>query len=124
MWGRRKPVVKYVERVVTRPVDTTENAALKDRTEDFLKRAEDEYARLYKEFHENMDNAEKGTFDNRYDRASMSGKMMVISDAMSIIKGTDSVVEGYRLDKMAANRINETFPITSILASTHPIYVR
>lgn len=127
MFGRKKKVeVRYVDRIVYRDAKTSEDAKLRIRVEAFIKKAESEYARLSHEVSENRKAAEAGGYlDNRETEvraARQLGQMTVITQALTLIKGTDSLVEGFQQEKKADARRNEVFPMTSFLASQHPLY--
>lgn len=106
-------------------VSTPEDVTIRNRMEEFIERAESEYARLSKEIDDLMD-AERVyghvSTGNKEKRAQLHGQMTAIHHSIAIIKGTDSIVEGFRLDKMAQSRVNDRFPLNSFLSQSSLMY--
>lgn len=126
MFGfNRKPkvVVQQSVRNVVRYESTPEDVARKERVEDYIKRATDEYARLCQELQEDRIRFQNGgpRIKDLVDRKL--GKLQVLSESLAILKGTDHIIEVFQLDKQAEKRLGERFPVTSILSSSSPIFV-
>lgn len=113
---KRKAVEpKVIYRDVVRYESTQEDRELRARTEDLIDRAETEYARLTQVAHEGLDRRDAGLAYDAYRVTQANHQAMVIADMLSVIKGTDRIIEGYKLEKMAYSRINEEFAMNSHL---------
>jgi hypothetical protein len=120
---KKRTVVKYVDRTVTRYETSTEDAAMRKRVESFIERAENEYVRLVRSLDDDRERVANGGYIARDLTDRKLGKLDVIAQSLALIKGTSSIVETFQLDKKASERRNDRFPVTSLLAQSSPIYV-
>lgn len=123
----RKPqvAIQEVDRIRTVTVRTAEDEALTTRVGSYISRAETEYARLSQEVGHILDRRDVGkeTLTDRETASRLIGMMTALHSSLSLIKGTDSISEGFRLDQIAFGRRFDRFPVTSVLSNSSPIYV-
>lgn len=125
MFGFRKNSQASAPQVIYRDVvryqSTPEDAALKARHEQLIVLAETEYARLTQIAHQGLERRDAGLPYSDYEVTKANTQVTVIADMLSILKGTDRIIEGVQLEKKAYSRINEEFALNSHL-SKNPQY--
>lgn len=115
----RKAKTTADNQTVFATVSSAEDVTLRIRRDDFIKRGEDEYARLYHMTQELVGSRISGGFSvNRNETLSrINGQMETIQHSLAIIKGVSPAQEGYDLERKAQERAEEKFPSSSFIAS-------
>lgn len=115
----RKAKTAAESRTVFAEVSSAEDVTLRIRTDDFIKRGEDEYARLYHLTQKLLSSRAGGVFalSRNEEISRMNGQMETIQHSLAILKGVSATQEGFHLEQKAQERADEKFPTSSFIAS-------
>lgn len=122
MFRKKSPKTIVQVKVVTQYQRTPEDIQREARITDYIKRAEDEYARIYDETGQQLDRRDAGEHYHQDTVTRQLGEMRAIADSLAIIKGSDLIIEVAQLDRKSEARRGEIFPYSSFLSSRSPIY--
>lgn len=121
-FNRHPKAVAPIVRTVNVPTRTNEDVQREARMNDYIQKAENEYARLYAETSEQLSARDAGQAYQQDTVTRQLGAMMVIADSLALLKGTDHIIEVAKLDRMGESRMNEVYPFNSFLSGTSLLY--